>query len=202
MVEFNHRVQLAWNKFHRHRRVLVNKHVSIKLRMKFLDAVVTPTILFGLHTLALTGVQLSKLDSIQRRMLRSMVGWTRLQDESWHDTMSRMKIRVAKALHQHPIETWTRRLARCQHSFASRVAQTNGWVTRVVTWNPESNWRDNFSLAPKRRQGRPLTRWDDKLRSFCKLKFPDTQCWMYVAASSAWKRKADDFVNEFVQVVQ
>ena len=64
----------------------------------------------------------------------------------------------------------------------------------------ESNWRDNFSLAPKRRRGRPLTRWDDKLRSFCKLKFPDTQCWMYVAASSAWKRKADDFVNEFVKL--
>ncbi|OLP96509.1 Myosin-12 [Symbiodinium microadriaticum] len=169
VVEFNHRVQLAWNKFHRHRRVLVNKYVPIKLRMKFFDAVVTPTILFGLHTLALTGVQLSKLDSIQRRMLRSMVGWIRIQDESWHDTMSRMKSRVAKDLHQHPIEAWTRRLARCQHSFAVRVAQTNGWVTHVVTWNPESNWHDNFSSAPKRRQGRPLTRWDDKLRAFCKL---------------------------------
>ena len=184
VVEFKHRVQLAWH-----------GHVSIKLRMKFFDAVVTPTILFGLHTLAFTGVQLSKLDSIQRRMLRSMVGWIRIQDESWHDTMSRMKIRVAKALHQHPIETWTKRLARCQHSFAVRVAQTNGWVTRVVTWNPESNWHDNFSLAPKRRQGRPLTRWDDKLRTFCKVEFPDTQCWMYVAASDAWKRKADDFVD-------
>ena len=145
--------------FHRHRRVLVDKHVSIKLRMKFFDAVVTPTILFGLHTLALTGVQLS----IQKRMLRSMVRWIRIQDESWHDTMSRMKSRVAKVLHQHPIEAWTRRLARCHHSFAVRVAQTNGWVTRVVTWNPESNWQDNLSLAPKRRQGRPLTRWDDKL---------------------------------------
>ena len=44
------------NKFHRHRRVLVNKHVSIKLRMKFFDAVVTPTMLFGIHTLALTAV--------------------------------------------------------------------------------------------------------------------------------------------------
>ena len=71
--------------------LLVNKHVSIKLRMKFFDAVVTPTILFGLHTLALTGVQLSKRDSIRKRMLRSMVGWIRIQDESWHDTMSRMK---------------------------------------------------------------------------------------------------------------
>ena len=93
--------------------------------------------------------------------------------------MSRMKIRVAKALHQHPIETWTRRLARCQHTFAVRVAQTNGWVTHVVTWNLESN----FSLAPKCRQERPLTRWDDKLRTFCRVEFPDTQCWMYVAAS-------------------
>ena len=44
------------NKFPRHRRVLVNKHVSIKLRMKFFDAVVTPTMLFGIHTLALTAV--------------------------------------------------------------------------------------------------------------------------------------------------
>ena len=48
VVEFNHRVQLAWNEFHRHRRILVNKHVSIKLRMEFLDAVVTPTMLFWL----------------------------------------------------------------------------------------------------------------------------------------------------------
>jgi len=158
VVEFNHRVQVAWNKFHRHRRILVNKDVSIKLRMKFFDSVVTPTMLFGLHTLALTGVQLSKLDSIQRRMLRSMVGWIRIQDESWHDTMSRMKSRVAAALRQQPVETWTRRLAKNQHFFAVRVAHTNGWVARVVTWNPEMNWHDNFSSTPKCRQGRPLTR--------------------------------------------
>ena len=30
-----------------------------------------------------------------------MAAWIRIQDESWHDTMSRMKSRVAKALHQH-----------------------------------------------------------------------------------------------------
>ena len=67
----------------------------------------------------------------------------------------------------------------------------------MVTWNPELNWHDNFSLAPMRRQGRPLTRWDDKLRAFCKVEFPETQCWMYVAESSALKRKADDFATSF-----
>ena len=122
VVEFNQRVQLAWNTFHRHRRVLVNKHVAIKLRMKFYAAVVTPTMLSGLHTLALTAVQLSKLESIQRRMLRSMVGWIRIQDETWHDAKSRMNTRVATALRQHPIETWTTRIAKCQHSVACRVA--------------------------------------------------------------------------------
>ena len=80
--------------------------------MQFFDAVVTPTMLFGLHTLALTAVQLSKLESIQRRMFRSMVGWIRIQDETWHDTMSRMKTRVATALPQNLIETWTTRLAK------------------------------------------------------------------------------------------
>ena len=37
VVELTHRVQLAWNKFHRHRRVLVNKHVSIKFRRRVFD---------------------------------------------------------------------------------------------------------------------------------------------------------------------
>ena len=63
--------------------------------------------LVGVHTLALTAVQLSKHESIQKRMLRSMLGWIRIQDETWHDTRSRMKTKVATALHQHPIETWT-----------------------------------------------------------------------------------------------
>ena len=135
--------------------------------MKFYAAVVTPTMLFGLHTFALTAVQLSKLESIQRRMLRSMVGWIRIQDETWHDAKSRMNTRVATALRQHPIETWTTRLAKCQHSVACRVAQTKGWVACVVTWNPESHSHDNFSLAPKPRQGHPRTRWDDTVR--CEL---------------------------------
>eukprot|EP00439_Symbiodinium_sp_Y106_P021532 s2262_g2.t1 len=72
VVEFNHQVQLEWNKLHRHRRVLIDKHVSIQLRMKFFDAVVTPMMLLGLHTWALTDMHLCK-ESIQRWMLRSMV---------------------------------------------------------------------------------------------------------------------------------
>ena len=104
VVEFNHQVQLEWNKLHRHRRVLIDKHVSIQLRMKFFDAVVTPMMLLGLHTWALTDMHLCN-ESIQRWMLRSMVGWIRIQHETWHNTKGRVKTRVTTALRQHPIKT-------------------------------------------------------------------------------------------------
>ena len=72
VTELRHRIRVAWYKFQRRRKVLTNKHVSVKLRLKLLDAVVTPTILYGLHTLPLTHFQLQKLDALQRRMLISI----------------------------------------------------------------------------------------------------------------------------------
>ena len=41
-IGLQHRVQLAWAKFNHFRSVLINKHVSIKLRFHVFDAVVTP----------------------------------------------------------------------------------------------------------------------------------------------------------------
>ena len=52
--EFAHRLQVAWNKFHKYKHMLLNKHVSLVLRLKLFDAVVSPAMLFGLATLPLT----------------------------------------------------------------------------------------------------------------------------------------------------
>ena len=82
-----------------------------------------------------------------------MVGWNRIHNETWHDTRSRIKTRVAIGFTSTPHQNMD-----CQP----------GRVARVVTWNPELNWHDNISLVPKRRQGRLLTLWDDKLQTFCK----------------------------------
>ena len=73
-VELHHRKTIAWANFNKHRTVLTNKHVSLKLRLKFFNAVVTPAMIFSLHTLALTKVQLENIDVLQRKMLRSIVG--------------------------------------------------------------------------------------------------------------------------------
>ena len=57
-----------------------NKHVSIKNRMRWFDAVVFPAVLHGVLSMALTGKQRLDVDRVQRRMLRSIVGWRQPAD--------------------------------------------------------------------------------------------------------------------------
>ena len=77
-------------------------------------------------------------------MLRSVVGWVRVANEDWHSTMSRMKHRLTAALHIHPVDTWSRQLARRQYNFAFQMLRIPNWAATVVKWCPESNWQANF----------------------------------------------------------
>ena len=52
-TEVNQRIQCAWYKFGTLKHTLCNRHISVNLRVKLFDAVVTPTILFGLAALPL-----------------------------------------------------------------------------------------------------------------------------------------------------
>ena len=63
--------------------------------------------LFGLATLPLTKVCLQKLGVVQRRMLRSIVGWVRIHDDqNWRDIMVQMNHRMAIANILFPMEDW------------------------------------------------------------------------------------------------
>ena len=84
MVDIQHRSQIAWMKFNEHKDTLLNRHVSLRLRLKLFDSVMTPTIVFGLTTCPLTSNQLQKLEVVRNRMLRSIVGWAPLVDNDWH----------------------------------------------------------------------------------------------------------------------
>ena len=96
-------------------------------------------------------------------------------------TMHRMKLRVNAALALHFLDPSFERLAFRQHSFASHVVEICGWAMSVCEWHPEADWQYDFTVQPTRRPGRPLTRWDDGLRSFCKRRFPDIPCCTQVA---------------------
>jgi hypothetical protein len=94
--------------------VLTDKHVSIKLHLKRLDAVVTPTILFRVVTTPLIRRELISLQALQTRMMRSFAGWARIEDESWRGTMARMRGRMQAALQCCPIARWTTQVTKKQ----------------------------------------------------------------------------------------
>ena len=138
-LEFAHRLAAAWGKFHKHRTTLLNKHVSIKLRLKLFEAVVTPTVLFGLSTLPISKAQLAQLDVVQRKMLRSIAGWVRYRNEEWADTMRRVNAKVVRALNEYPLHIWSRQFACRQFWLARRLADNVGtWPMRLAKWCPSS----------------------------------------------------------------
>jgi len=155
---------------------LCNRHISSNLRLKLFDAVVTPTILFGLAVLPLSTASLRKIEATQRKMLRKIVGWIRIQNEPWDVTMRRMKLRVARALGSRAIMPWKKRLAKYLWKFILRIktARSESWIKLASEWEPnECDDAFNEYLAHRDR-GRPNLRWDDVVNRFCRLHFHES----------------------------
>ena len=138
--------------------------------MRLFDAVVSLAVLYGLSNAALTGKQLLDLeDRVQRRMLRSVVGWRRSADEEWSDTMRRMNARVAFAMHQHLVPDWTQQLKQRKLTLVTKLTTQPGWPAQCMNWTPSQDLRKNFKQLPYRKPGRPMTRWDDDYRFISNL---------------------------------
>ena len=194
-VELHHRVTSAWAKFNKHRTLLANKHVSLKLRLKFFNAVITPVMLFSLHTLALTKIQLESINVLQRKMLRSIVGWVRMSGENWSETMRQMNHRISVALELFPIPPWTEQLAKRQFQFAAKVAAEQSWVSKTGHWTIISVAlclieNVNVHLSNGMTNCQPLT----------KHYFPLHHVWLTAAKLPSWQNARQHFVSHFVDL--
>ena len=149
---------------------------------------VSPAMLFGLATLPLTKGCLQKLGVVQRRMLRSIVGWVRVHDDlSWRDIMVQMNHKLAIAKTLFPMEGWADRLFRSKFRLAHRIARSpERWPAKSVSWNPLTNWELNFACKPHRKCGRPSTRWDDILTNFSSQFFHNDNWWHVAREASSW----------------
>ena len=190
-----HRIHIAWMKFNQHRETLLNRHVSLKLRLKFFDSIISPAILFGLTTAPLSTAQLSKLDIVRRRMLRSIVGWVPVVNGDWHDAMSRMNQKLQNAYRIYPTKSWLERILRGKFRFAAKIAcKVNHWPVLSSRWQPGYLHERNFHVQPRRRPGRPPKRWDDQLRFFFEHVFHSS--WTTVARHGAqWLSHEQAFVQ-------
>ena len=165
-VELAHRTQMAWMRFHKHRDVLMDKELHVRSRLKFFQAIVSATLLYGMTACALTAQQMASLDVLQRKMLRRIVGWVRMDGEEWSETMRRMRTKVESALRLYPIESWSEQLLRRQFRMVCRMARRpNEWAMCVSCWNPAC-----ANEGAGRARQRPATRWEDRLNAFARAR--------------------------------
>ena len=120
-VALQHRVSCAWAKFRELQDSLVNKHVDVRLRLKLFDAAVSASVLYSLDTCPITASQLKKLDAVQNRMLRRIVGWVSFEDEPWEEIGRRMKVRLQRALALHPVSRWSDRIHNSKVGILNKV---------------------------------------------------------------------------------
>ena len=176
--------------------MLTNKHVALKLRLKFFDSVCSPTILFGLATLPLSKSQLRRLDVTQRKMLRTIVGWVAVDSTDWKTTMQRMNEKLGAALRLYPISLWSDAVFRKQFRLSACVCRhLERWPAAATFWNPPDNAGRYFTNQPFRKRGRPQVRWDDNLWKFGEMQFQQ-KTWSIPARHTALWRS---FENEYVQ---
>ena len=76
----DHRLSCVWMKYKLYQHVFENKDVSLTLRLKLFQSIITPTVCYSLDTCPLTEVLKSRVDVTQRVMFRSMIGWVNLQE--------------------------------------------------------------------------------------------------------------------------
>ena len=195
-VKLNHRLQVAWGKFHQHRKWILDSNIPVGLRLRFFDAVVSPGALYSCAVLALNSDELERFDIVQRKMLRSIVGWRRIQGEEWECTMRRMKSRVQRALEMHAERKSSRRIMNSRWNYALHVNFTDksAWTKIVCDWNPLDHPIEG--LLASRSRGRPRTRWDDDLHFYCQEEL-DLNSWteLHAQSFSILKERENDFIE-------
>ena len=155
-------MECAWAKYHANRTVLTNKNISVKLRLRLFDSVVSPTATYGLATCALTQQQRTKIAAARAAMLRKIVGFWKRPDEDWEDAGRRCKHRLQNALSQHPVSDWLQVVDRLQWRLVHKTCQDDlSWPKTVMKWLP---------LSGKRPRGRPRTRWTDNVNKYLSSK--------------------------------
>ena len=174
-IEIRNRKHQAWSAFQKHKKVLLNPHVSLGKRLHLFDICVSPAMLYSLVCFPISKHHLNEIDILQRKMLRCIVGWRRVPSENWEDTMRRMRSRLEYADELYHCQKWSDRLLRDQWRFALHLT-TDGapfWARSILKHSSNSVNDDAGRYISHRCPGRPRQKWDDRLKFFFRNVVPD-----------------------------
>ena len=190
-IELESRSSCAWKKFYALKHELTGKHYSLNDRLRLFHGTVTPTVLYGCETWALSSELEHRLRKTQRQMLRMILRAPRRlnvenqDDESdgtsepdrdeildnntehlepWADWIRRTTHEAERRMKELRLDDWVSLHRKRKWRWAQKVAtsHTHNWCIHALTWEPGHRvLSSNYS----RRVGRPKLRWTDDVRS-------------------------------------
>ena len=131
----------------------------IKDRIRLIDAVITPTVLYGSSSWTMTKDRARRLIVAQRQMLRRLCCVRRRTDEDWVEWIKRATAAVDEKMVAHGLDYWTKGQRRKIWRWARKVAQMDEtrWAQLLALWKP---------AVGARSVGRPRKRWSDVFDDF------------------------------------
>ena len=157
-----HRLTCAWMKYGMLKHVFEDKHLSMQLRLKLFDSVITSTLVYSLETCPLTESMCTRLDGVQRKMLRRMVGWIIQPEDTWETGGRRMKHRLEYHLEKFGMKDWSMVVSNRKKKINALVDDWPSWMQYAIYWHPpDCNYFNMF--VGRRFRGRPRTRWNDAM---------------------------------------
>ena len=160
--DLEYRIQCAWAKFHQFNHILTDKATPTTLRLKLFQSLISPTILYSLETCAFSMKMEERLDIIQRKMLRKIIGWPYYYTtNSWEEAGHQMKLRMKRCLQHYPIQDWSRAVHERKQRIYDNFLELPFWTQMALSWDPRESHHNLFKAF--RRAGRPSKRWDDPL---------------------------------------
>ena len=94
-------------------------------------------------------------------MLRLIIGYVKLRDDTWEDMYRRLKRRLADATLRFHIKDWIDELNRRKQTLHLKMERnvTNLLLLSVFSWSPREVCDEKLDAQPRIQRGRPRTTW-------------------------------------------
>ena len=156
-LDLDYHLQSASRAFFANKWIFLSRNVSIRNKLKFFDAIVTPIACFGAGPRCIHNADMVKLDINFRRMLRCLVGapggicW----EDPWHEILHIWNQHVREMIDACHMKTWAGKCAYEKWKFACYIMSLphERWARRMLHWQP-------LGRGPV---GRPSMNWVSKL---------------------------------------
>ena len=201
-TEMQNRLAVGWKMFWAMKRILVNRKISLRKRLKLFDSTVGSCVLWCAQSWTPRVEELRALEAGQRAMLRRMLGPSRAEGEPWVDWIRRVTRKVVALAAECNVRRWTVAHAMAKWSWAGHVARrpVSTWLWNATVWR-DSEWNllasDLGAARPLRPWRRRWMKWEDALRRYCAAQ--GINSWKVLASDrEAWKNHTGVFASWLV----